>query len=170
MFLNKVWLRRYLCRIHAPVIFLTIAWILGIFIGFYAANGTNHFVIELPQHSRTLFGLLFVILLPFLFSVLSMRYLTPLLFIPLAFADAFIFAYCSYCIQFSFGNAGWLFRWLLMFSDSCMSVTLLLFWVRNIDQTYHSRKDLGIFFIISCLIGFIDYFAVSPFLSELLLH
>ena len=170
MFLGRMRLNHRLSHIPVRTLLLAIAWISGILIGFYAARGTVHFAIVLPITGFGLSGYFLVIALPVIISTVSIRCFLPLILVPLAFTDAFIFAYCSYFIQFSFGNSGWLFRWMLMFSDSAMAVILLLFWIRNVDGHRSRRKDLKILYFISGLIGCIDYFVVSPFFAQLLLQ
>lgn len=172
MLFHQVLFRHSKLNIQPHVIILAVVWIAGVLAGFYFAD-MHPFLLEfhsLSYGNTSLVVKLFILVLPLALSALSMKFLTPLLFIPLAFFDAFILAYSAYCVQFSFGGAGWLIRWLLLFSDSFIAVLLLLYWIRNIDGRYHGRKDFPLLLTVSCLVGCIDYYVISPFLATLLLH
>ncbi len=116
----------------------------------------------------SIFRLLCVILLPFLFSAFAVYFSKPRVLYLIAFLKAFLFAFVSAGITLAFGSAGWLVRWLVMFSD-CLSLPLLwLYWQRNVSGQQGFRlAEFGVFAGIACLIGCLDHAFIVPLLSVL---
>lgn len=69
----------------------------------------------------------------------------------------------------AYGSAGWLVRWLLMFSDILTLPLLCLFWLRAFS---HERSQSLCFAaavgVIAVFIGSLDYTVVSPFAAMLI--
>lgn len=112
--------------------------------------------------------LLSVLLLPVLISALAVYFSKPQFLYGIAFLKAFLFAFVSAGITAGFGSAGWLARWMLMFSD-CLCLPLLwLYWLRHLP----GRKTFQIadIWILACcigLIGLLDQIWMMPLLQGL---
>lgn len=110
--------------------------------------------------------LLSVLLLPILFSALAVYFSKPRLLYGIAFLKAFVFAFVSAGVSAGFGNAGWLVRWLLMFSDSLSLPLLWLYWLRHIPgrRVFQANDVLAIAGGI-VLAGLLDQMLVMPLLQ-----
>lgn len=151
---------------------LAFFWSAGFCLGIYIASQTNKFVSSMmraaPFSSVSIVGLFVVSLLPLIVSAFAVYGSAPLAILPVAFLKAFGFAFCSEIILSAYGSAGWLVRFLLLFSDSCVCVILLWFWFRNINgATYSTKKELAVCTGMTLLLGSIDYFFICPFLLKL---
>jgi hypothetical protein len=112
---------------------------------------------------------LILLLFPLILSVTALRFLRPLLVLPVVFIKAYSFFYSLYCLNYAFGSAGWLASFILFFSDSC-SIFVFLSFVFNHAMWGRGKclRDfiISAFFLIA--LGVFDYFVVSPFGVELL--
>lgn len=88
---------------------------------------------------------------------------------PLCFIKGFLFSFVSAGIFRQFGSAGWLFRYLLLFSD-CITLPLLyLFWIRNLSYFKPVRGCEAIFIATFVfLVWSVDYRVISPVLACLI--
>lgn len=110
--------------------------------------------------------LLSILLLPFLFSALAVYFSKPKLLYGIAFLKAFVFAFISAGISAGFGGAGWLIRWLLMFSDSLCLPVLLLYWLRHIPgRRRFQTADTMILAGCIGLVGLLDHRLIMPLLQ-----
>ena len=121
------------------------------------------------KDSMSIIGLLSVTFLPFLVSAFAVYICEPWLLYCVCFTKGLVFSFCSAAIMMAFGSAGWLFRWLLMFSELISLPFLYWFWQRHIS----SERGFSIaeFLSILCwltLIGSVDYCCVTPFLAVLI--
>lgn len=141
-------------------------WTTGLLIGYTVAAKTS---ISLLMRAFTLervsiVGLVLVTILPLILSAAAYRLSVPYFILPIAFIKAFLFSFCACALALVYTDAGWLARWLYIFSDSLMVIFLLWFWVRNIPNVKGSvQKDFVICLIAASLLISIDYFIVSPF-------
>lgn len=114
--------------------------------------------------------LMTVLLVPFILSAFSVYTSSSFLLFPVCAIKAFSFGCCARMVTSSFGNAGWLVRWLLLFSSGMSLPLLIWFCMRHLDGT--RRKDLLRDFVVCVvlifLIGSLDYRVISPFLVKLI--
>ena len=114
-------------------------------------------------------GLLSAMLLPLLFSAFAVYIRQNWLLIPIAFVKAFLFAFLGIGVMSAFGNAGWLVRWLLMFSDSLTLPLLWWFWLRAFSSgRTDALRFAALVAVAAVLIGSLDYSVVSPFAAMLI--
>ena len=114
-------------------------------------------------------GLAVVLTGPLLVSFLAFYFTVPILILPIAFMKAVIFGFCGCCILFAYGDAGWLVRLLLLFSDSTMLTALCWYWLKHLDGTRFGLKQNTLLCLLSALIiGITDYMYISPFAAILL--
>lgn len=152
--------------------FLASSWLLGLIVGcliFYAAGYECVSWMRAAADSRvSIVGLLSVIILPFLFSAFAVYISHSWLLLIVAFGKAVSFSLVSLGILISFGSAGWLMRFLLMFSDLCALPLLFLFWMRFISGERRITLRSGLLFSAAGLvIGSIDFYLISPILAGL---
>ena len=161
---------RCTCRL-----FLALSWCAGLFLGILAASAASETLVPLMRGTVTapvsIFGLLAVIFLPFLFSAYAVYFAEPWLLLIVSIFKAFSFAFCSFGLCLAFGQCSWLVRFLYLFSDVFSIPVLYCFWLRNISgRTRSSRRECIVFGIITLVIGCIDYWLISPFLTSLQLR
>lgn len=159
-------------RSQYRVIFLACLWLFGLVLGFYISAAGSESSVYLMRtavlRSVSIVGLLVVLIFPFVISAVLIHYVSAKCIYPLAFLKAIFFAFCLHSITLAFGSSSWLVRWILMFSESCMVVILLWFWIRNISGSGRSYiGEITVFAVFSAIIFFIDFYAVSPFLKML---
>jgi hypothetical protein len=112
---------------------------------------------------------LFAVLLPFLFTAAAAIISNHWLYHCLALIKAFLFSYHACIVSAAFGSAGWLIRYLLLFTDACTVPVLLWLWMQGTDC--HPRLQLRrtlVCSMISAIVGMIDFCVVSPFLVMLI--
>lgn len=154
-------------------VFLAFFWCFGLVCGILTYFSADTVFSSLMRRTLTgsvsIVSLLGVPILPFLFSAFAVFISEPRLLVLVSFGKAFLFSFVSLGVIQAFGSAGWLIRWLLMFSN-CMSVPVLYwFWQRHISAVRPVKiMDLVCFLCIGLLIGSIDYCMISPFLARLI--
>ena len=147
------------CSRRSCNFFLIFLWCIGFACGANLARRTGNFVSLMRAccESRvSIVGLVTVPFLPFLFSAVAV-YLSslPLLYLT-AFFKTFSFGFCIFAVTRSFGSAGWLIRFLLLFTDICTLPVLLRF---QYVQSRLGRKNFwrnsiccALYFVGVCLI------------------
>ena len=153
---------------------LALLWALGLAAGAIAfARIDIDLVSMLTQTAEmqpSLGSLLVTSTLPFLFSVVAVYLDSPRNLFWLSFLKAFCFSYVSCAVMTAFESAGWLIRWLLLFTDICSVVVLYLYCNRHITGfRSFSKRDTAIYQAVLCLIAGIDFSIISPLLRRCLL-
>ncbi len=158
------WLRK------ETIPFLASAWLLGLVSGsFFSVSAGNSFLLTMRAAASShvsIFGLLASILLPLLFSAFAVYISQPWLLVPIAFGKAFFFSYLALAVLSAFGSAGWLIRWLLMFSDSLSLPVLWWYWLRAVSGR-RKFADTAAAFLAALVIGSVDFYMISPVLANL---
>ena len=159
------------CRTRRVI--LAFAWISGLFLGslisLAADNILSSTMLAAAHSGMSISGLLAVLLLPLLFSALAVYISKPIFLIPIVFLKAFLFSFSAAGFLIACDSAAWLFCFLMMFSDTLMLPFLWWFWI--ISLTLESRTAIRgavICTVCAFVIGFCDYFFVSPFLAGLI--
>ena len=155
------------------IILFSLLWSVGLVAGRYLSQ--KAFLVfptvfrSACSESTSLIGLIAVVFIPLFTSLLVCRYISVMLIFPIVFLKAVGFGFCSYAICLSFGDAGWLVRYLLMFTD-CVSIPLLLwFWVRRLLMRNNAiMQDFTLALFLLILTAYIDHLYVSPFLALLI--
>lgn len=159
-----------LCKVLFAVL-----WCLGIFAGSYLVLHSDASFISLMRRpsiqSVSIVGRYFLLILPFIISVIAMHLHLRFVFFLMAFSKAFLFSYsCCFLIAI-FGSAGWLFQFLILFFDLITIPFLILFWTRNVTTDAHRmHRDLTLYLIFLLIILCVDYFAILPFATKLLYY
>lgn len=151
---------------------LAFVWILGLLSGclLSARAGTSFFLTMRTADFRgvSIIGLLSVFVLPLLFSALAVFIDQIWLLVPIAFAKAFCFSFLAFGITAAFDGAGWLIRWLLMFSDCCSLPLLWWYWLRSVSgsDVHYARGTIACF-AAALAVGCVDYGLICPILADL---
>lgn len=114
-------------------------------------------------------SLLSVVILPFLLSAFVVYFSKFALLLPVCFFKAFVFSGISFIIVRAYGPAGWLFRYLFLFSDCMVMPILYWFWLRYVDGKHRfCGWEAAALVAIGLLIGSVDYRIISPMLARLI--
>lgn len=152
--------------------FLALSWFSGLVFGsFLAVSADNSFASLMRAASErrvSIVGLLVVTLLPFLFSAFAVYLSQPRLLLPVAFCKAASVSQVALGIGASYGSAGWLMRFLLMFSDLCVVPLLFFYWLRYISgERRFGLSPVLLFLAAVMMIVSVDIRFVSPVLANL---
>lgn len=161
LFMHFINDRILLCRL-----LLLGGWLLGILFGCFAASflPVTNSTVQMLIHSRvSIIGVLTVCYLPLLFSAAIVWFSQNIYLIPLAFVKAFLFGSMSCVIVRNFSSAGWLIRWLYMFSDSVLSFVFLRLWFLCMDKRCDRVKNFLYASLHCAVILVVDYFIIMPF-------
>lgn len=154
-------------------VFLALFYFLGLLSGAVFCISSGHIISSLmrsvPGGTVSIVGLLCVTALPFLLSAFAVFVSEPRLVFLICFGKSFLFCVISLGLVAAYGSAGWLIRWLLMFSDSLGMPVLYLYWLRILSSWDKPPLcETFVFGSLFLLIGSIDYCLISPFWSGLI--
>ena len=152
---------------------LLICWCVFLFIGIYTALRVNVqsllMMRESLMTSTSIFGLACVALFPLLLSVVAFRSGRFLLLVTTVCIKAYAFAFTCCCIYSIFSDAGWMMRWLLVFTDSILLIALMYYWIRNtLQPPANAVRGAGGYLILSSLMIAVDCCFISPLIITLL--
>ena len=157
--------RSLLCRL-----LLLTGWVLGILLGCIISShlSVDDSLMHMLIFSRmSIVGGLAVCFLPLLITAIIIWFGKTWYLVPLAFAKAVLLGTASGIIMRAFSGAGWLLRWLYLFSDSVLSFSYVRLWFCITKESGIPKKEL-LYTAIYCLAVFIiDYFIVAPFVAIL---
>ena len=78
-------------------------------------------------------------------------------------------SYVSLGVMQCSGSAGWLVRWLLVFSASLASPLMYLYWLRHLTGgRWFDGLETACLICLCALIGSVDFRLVSPLLARLI--
>lgn len=153
--------------------FLAICWFIGMLFGIGAGRNASDFLIPTMRSAAvatvSIPGLLVASALPFLLSAYAVSISEPWLLLIISAYKAFGFSFCAFAVSLTFGQSGWLVRFLFLFSDHCLIPVLYLYWLRHIsgERTFSFWEAVAVT-AVAVLIGCIDYYLISPFLATLI--
>lgn len=114
-------------------------------------------------------SLLGVTMFPFLLSAFAVYISEPWLLLIVSFGDAFVLSFVSLGVMRCGGSAGWLVRWLLVFSASLASPLMYLYWLRHLTgRRRFDGLEAACVLCLCALIGSVDFRLVSPLLARLI--
>ena len=163
---------RCFSRLHIPA--LIVASILGFVSSALILMDTSHiFCVDMFPSvliKPSMFHLTIVNLLPVIMTVFFL-FIFPALCYPLLFLYSFFRGYCGLFTCFLFGDSAWLIRKFLLFSSGLTSlyIWLLIFWYQK-GRVTGVRRICCLSILAVFLITVIDFFVISPFLSDLIIY
>ena len=155
----------------ATTVILAWAFLFGILTGSLASEGCR----ELLESSRDSLaqsaGLSVFIptVLPVLLSGFAVYIGKPFLLIPIAFWKAFCFSCAGSGVVLAWNSAGWLVGGLALFSSFCTMPVLWWYWLRHIGGNSFSVRTFLPALTATICIGWMDFLAISPFLTKILI-
>ena len=154
-------------------LFLASLWVAGLIAGsFVFRYSGSKFVPQMPlavASQPSIFPLLISTLLPLLFSAYAVYIGAPRVLYGICFLKAWGLGYLSCCIFVAFGDAGWLVRWLFLFSDIFAAATLYFYCYRYISGVRKlSAGSFSAYAGIMAVVSFLDYSVISRLLLRVL--
>ena len=173
---GRIWLRNLGIGYYCPKIYrlrilmLIFLWVLGLFLGLYIAAKVEPLIYSqmyvCGYTSVSIAGLLSVMLLPFVLSLLAIRFRVIWAIFFFAFLKSFLYGYCRSAFVFAYADAGWLMNFLCFFSDSAVTVALLMYWSSCLKRPGRwNLRQYGIFSFASLMICLFDYYYIVPIWS-----
>lgn len=161
------WWRKY-C-----FLFLAFCWIAGLLSGtsacLAAGDSLNSLMRGAAARPVSIVSLLGVTMFPFLLSAFAVYISEPWLLLIVSFGDAFVLSFVSLGVMRCGGSAGWLVRWLLVFSASLASPLMYLYWLRHLTgRRRFDGLEAACVLCVCALIGSVDFRLVSPLLARLI--
>lgn len=152
---------------------LALCWCAGLLGGCLAflnwGMAENSWMRGVPGGTVSIVSLVEITLIPFLISAFAVCFSMAWVIYPVCFCKAVWMGFVSLGILQAFGAAGWLVRWLLLFSDLLGAPLLYGFWLRHLPgRPVASVWETGMHLAVFALLGSVDYRIVSPFLASLL--
>lgn len=148
-------------------LFVVLLWCCGLFFGVILAaegQGLLRLLYNTCSMRASFFSLLLHCLVPFLISVLSVRWKKPWLIFVVCFTKALLLGVCTCWIVCCFHQASWIVLSLLLFSDLAFTPAIIYFWLQYIGATSFSIYKCFPYCMIAAIIVLFDYCYVSPFL------
>ena len=152
---------------------LAFSWVLGLMVGgimFRYGGGNLVSVMPLAARSQpSIFGLLACALFPLLLCAYAVYIGIPLLLYGICFLKAVAFAYLSQAVFTAFGNAGWLLRWLLLFTDTFAAAALYHYCHRHISGVRKwTIRHFSAYAGFVAVVSMVDHRVVSTLLMRVL--
>ena len=152
---------------------LAFCWIAGLVSGasvcLAAGDSLDSLMRGAAARPVSIVSLLGVTVFPFLFSAFAVYISEPWLLLPVSFGEAFALSFVSLGMMQWSGSAGWLVRWLLVFSASLASPLVYLYWLRHLTGRRRFDGLEAVCVLCLCaLIGSVDFRLVSPLLARLI--
>jgi hypothetical protein len=169
-FLHSIFRRTVRKRRH---LFLALSWILGLgFGGFVFRYAGSHLVSRMPLAyfcQPPIPGLLISTLLPFLFSASAVYFSTPKLLPGICFCKAFMLGYVCCGVFAVSAGAGWLVRYLFLFTDLWGAALLYHYCSRHISGVRaFSPGAIGIYGCFLLAAALVDHRFILPLLQRCL--
>ncbi len=160
------------CGICHPAFSLFFFGSVGLIFGtLFAANANSSIF---PMMRQVDFGPVSIVfhlvaqLLPFLIAAYAASLSRLWLLNAVCGCELFSFAYMGALVWIAFGSAGWLVRFLFLFSDIILSPVLCWYCFRRLMGDCDEKKDLLICIGITAITALINCLFISPFLAKII--
>ena len=152
---------------------LAFCWIVGLGLGVLTFRHTGEYTVATMYLRKwdqvSIISLFSCALLPFLFSAFAVYLHRPGLLLIICLVRAFLYGYVLLSVCSAFSGAGWLLRWLLLFTDSCTAALFFGYSWRHIHDTFgYFAAGFGFCTAAVAMIVGVDYKFILPFLRQLL--
>lgn len=150
-------------------IFWLISLLAGTYIATFAPTTSQSLMLTLVHSRMSIVSLTFVAILPFVLSAIILRFFSWPFLIPIVSIKAYCLGFVGSLVFISYPGAGWLMRWLLIFTDSVLVIMQLYLWIQCSVKHPKQRIDLICTYIIWALVFVcLDHYCVYPFALSLL--
>lgn len=153
--------------------YVLLVWIAGLIIGcciFYACNQDFLSLMGSAVYQPvSIVGILASMFFPFFFVYLSIIANNSVYALIVVFLKAVAFAFTGAMIADRYLSAGWLLRFLFLFSDYCFLPVLIWFWLRQPDAKgiLRIRIRLLVIVLLAIVVALINFLFISPLLHSL---
>ena len=159
------------CNIRACI--LAVFWVLGLAFGALISLLNEDHLYSLMRTAVnirvSIVHLLLIQIFPVLLSAIAVYYSIPLYIFFICIFKSVCLGFILVSLGHVFGNAGWLIRFLFMFSDTLTIPSLLLYWFKHISGMKHSfLLDTKCLVLFTLFVSFLEYFLVSPFFMSVI--
>lgn len=166
-------LHHFFLRLHKEHHLLSLCWLLGVLLGFFAALHAGECLSALmccaDMGTVSIVNLLFSCLFPFLIAALAAYLSEPWLLLIVCLLKAFSFSFCAFGISLAYGSAGWLVRILLLFSDLILLPFFYFYCFVLLKKGFAESKFVTvIMLIISLIVWFVNCYIIVPFCGVVL--
>lgn len=163
-FANKI-------KVNKLLLLFFLFWVLGLLLGAYAAASSHNTYTDLITEAArkgiaSYLSLLFIVFSPWALSILLYRTPSKLPFMLIVLFKAFTFSFSTYAILTTFSSAGWLVRYLIMFSANVSVVAFLWFWIRRLSSSVTNKLLTLTAFVVFIAVS-VDFWIISPYLISL---
>ena len=155
-----------------PAFSLFIFGSVGLILGTLLAANANSSI--LPMMRLSDFGSVSIVfhlvaqLLPFLIAAYAVSISRRWLLNAVCSCKLFSLAYTGALIWIAFGSAGWLVRFLFLFSDIILSPVFCWYCFRRLMGDFDEKKDIWICLGITVITALIYCLFISPFLAKIM--
>ena len=159
-------------RLREPAVCFWLLCFSGMFLGtFCAANAESLYFSLMRQAvlSRvSIVSLIAAQLLPFLFAAFVAYISKPWLISIVCSLKLFSFTFVGFLVWATFGSAGWLVRFLFMFTDLISVPVLIWFCFRKLRNSFWDHREFWICIGITIAAAVLDAYCVAPFLAKMI--
>ena len=150
-------------------VLLALCWLSGLLCGCFLVCRSGSNLVSMMLGAG--FGPLSIVasfctaFIPFLFSFFVVFISRPLLLYPICFLKAFLFSFAFAGFSYTFGTAGWLYSFLILFCDLLSAPLLYFYWSRHIcGSNCFSAPAAAMLLSLLLLIGSIGHRFIAPVL------
>ena len=148
-------------------------WMAGLFLGTTTAYASARFL-DSMLHSAisnqpSLSTLIGSAVLPFLLSTVVFFLSEPWLLLPICLMKAFGFGFCAFSVLLAFGSAGWLVRFLFLFTDVFVVPVFLFYCLYQLRRgTFFNFRVTSAFAAVASMVAAADYYLIAPYLVSVI--
>lgn len=158
-------------QVNKQLFLFSLFWFLGLMLGVYYAtllyNSFVPYILDATRQSISSYiRQLVVMFFPWILSLFLFRLPTKLPFMLLITAKAFSFSFSTYAVLLAFSGAGWLIRYLFLFSATLSVLAFLRYWICSICGSVTRRTVVQTVIFVIFVVS-LDFWIVSPYLISL---
>lgn len=117
--------------------------------------------------SKSIFGLLIILCLPYLLTGFAVLYKIPRFLFVIAFLKAFLFGFSCVLLKICFGEEHWGYQFLVLFTDFISLLILVVLWLLTLHGFGRGRQIVA--GLSLCFgIGLFDFIFISPFIASMI--
>ena len=150
---------------------LFILWLFGLFIGcnlFYTCSFSFLSLMgSVVMQPVSIVGLLASMLIPFIISYLSIITNNSIYVLIVVFLKSISFGFTCTLLEDQYLSAGWLLRFLFLFSDYCFFPACCWFHLLGLEDKSRIRSSLIIILLFAVVVIMVNFSIISPLLQSL---